>query len=69
MVQGLCHFLGYLLHDRVRIYAYGFFVEIHSLVSFFGISGFMGMILREFSGFMGVLFRIFSTFMSGTFTI
>ena len=44
-------------------------VKIHSLASFFGISGFMGMIFRKFSGFMSMLFGNFSGFMGGTFTI
>ena len=39
-----------------------FSVRIHLLVSFFGISGFMGMIFRNFSGFMGILLRNFSGF-------
>ena len=35
-----------------------FSVRIHLLVSFFGISGFMGIHLRNFSGFMGGTFTI-----------
>ena len=31
------------------------FVKIHLLVSFFDISGFIGMIFGKFSGFMGML--------------
>ena len=79
----MCHFLGYLFHDRVRIYGYAFqqffafsgfmgivfFVKLHLLASCFGISGFMGMIFRKFSEFMGILLRNFSGFMGGTFMI
>ena len=79
---GVVPFLGYFFHDRVRIQIYGygfqqFFtfsvhflqVKVHLLVTFFCMSGFMGMISRKFSGFMGILFRNFSGFMGGTFVI
>ena len=65
MVRG-CAILGCIFYDRVRIYGYRFqqllhfpdlwvwfFVKIHLLVSYLGISGFMGMTFRIFSGFMG----------------
>ena len=75
--------LGYLFHDRLRIYGYGFqqfstysgymgivfLKKIHLFVNFFGNSGFMGMISGKFSGFMGILFRNFSGFMVGIFMI
>ena len=38
-------------HLRVPLFA-----KIHLLVNFFGISGFMSMIVRKFSKFMGILF-------------
>ena len=43
------------------------FLCIHLLVSYFGISGFVGMIFRKFSKFMGIIFRNLSGFMGGTF--
>ena len=55
----LCQFLGYLFHDRVQTYGYGFqqflhfpdlwlyfAIKIHLLVSCFGISGFIGIIFK-----------------------
>ena len=45
------------------------FCKNHVLVSCFGISRFMGMIIRKFFGFMGILLRDFSRFMGRTFTI
>ena len=45
------------------------FVKIHSLVSFLGISGILGMIFRKFCGYMGILFRYFSGLMGNNFTI
>ena len=52
-----------------RIYGYDRFVEINVLVSFFGISRFIGMLFGKFFGFMDILFGNFSKFMSGNFTI
>ena len=46
-----------------------FFVKIHSLMSCFGTFGVMGMIFRKFSGFISLLLRNFSAFMGGTFII
>ena len=46
-----------------------FFVEIHLLVSFLGISVFMGMIFRKFPTSMEILSRNFSTSMGDNFTI
>ena len=44
-----------------------FFVKIHSLVSCFGISGFMSMTFRKLSSFMGILLRFFSGYMNVLF--
>ena len=73
---GVVPFLGSLFHDRVRIYGYGFqqffafsgfmgtvFCKNSFLVSFCGISGFLGMIFRNFVGFIGILLRNFSGFL------
>ena len=74
--------LGYLFHDRVRIYGYGFqqffafsgfigivFCKNSFIDELFGISGFMGMSFRKFSRCLGILLRNFSRFMGSTFTI
>ena len=64
-------YLGYIFHDRVRIYGYGFQQS-------FAFSGFMGIVFckNSFIGelfgipeLMGMIFRKFSRFMDGTFTI
>ena len=71
-LYGVVQFLGCQFNERVRIYGYGFqqffhiflvyrygfFVKIHLLVSFFGISGFMGTTFRKLSGSMGILSKI-----------
>ena len=82
LLCGVVPFLGYLFHDRVRIYGYGF-------QQFFASSGFMGIVFYQnsfigelfwhsriygydflkFSRFVGILLRNFSGFMGGTFTI
>ena len=48
---GLCHFLGYLFHDRVRIYGYGF-------QPFYAFSGFLGTAFCK-NSFIGELFSAF----------
>ena len=45
---GLCHFLGYLFHDKFRIYRYGFQQLLAS-------SGFMGIVFCK-NSFIGELF-------------
>ena len=51
---GLCHFLGYLFHDRVRIYGYGF----QQVCAF---SGSMGIIFCK-NSFIGELFWRFQIY-------
>ena len=51
---------GFMGVDYIsRIYGHVFFVEMHLLVSFFGTSEFMGMILRKFSRISEHTFRKF----------
>ena len=42
-------------------------LRIYRYSILFGISGFMGIIVRKFSGFMGTIFRNFTAFIGGTF--
>ena len=51
MVRGCAIFLGYLFHDRFRIYGYGF-------QQLFAFSGFMGIVLCK-NSFIGELFGHF----------
>ena len=76
---GVVPFLGYLFHDRVRIYGYGF-QQIFTFSGFMGVvlskNSFIGELLCNFwiygydfqkiSGFMGILLRNFSRSMGGT---
>ena len=63
--------MGYLFYERVRTYGYRFqkpftfsvfmdmvFVNIHLKLSFFGISGFMGILFGNLSGFMDGTFKM-----------
>ena len=68
--MGLCHSLGYLFHDKLRIFAHDFqeFLHLPDLWVWFYVKIHLCRAFWHF-GFMGILFRNFSGFMGGSFTI